>query len=57
MREMEFKPLTGITNAETFTWEFFKPIFNGEQWRPGFYFVGQHKPNTLPSRSYWILDA
>jgi hypothetical protein len=48
-------PLNIENNTETFTWEFLKLTFRGEQWSPGFYFIA--KNSALPSRSYWILEA
>ena len=45
------------TNTETFTWEFLKLNLGGEQWSPGFYFIGPNSPLASKFKAYWILDA
>ena len=48
-------PLDVSQNTETFSWEFLKLTFKGEQWSPGFYFISE--PSKLPSNSYWVLEG
>lgn len=55
VRKMPAVQITVPVDAETFTFEFLRTTFGGENWSPGYYFIP--KNSMLPSQSYWILDV